>query len=232
MKTLASIPVLLATLSAICSTNAPAADKLGLEFFEQKIRPVLVEHCYSCHSVEARDSKKLQGDLLLDSATAVAFGESDAVLLKGKSTESLLLKKPLEVRKHRNATRWKVTRRYHRKLFQVDRYGVPDPRTGEAASAPKREISIDAGKNWWAFQPLRNPNLMQNPVDGFIRRAQQAQGLKANPATNKEKLLRRAYYDLVGLPPTPEQITAFLTDDAPQAYEKVIDALLASTAYG
>ena len=112
--------------------------------------------------------------------------------------------------------------------------GAPDPRTGEAASAPKREISIDAGKNWWAFQPLREIPILdaQNPVDGFIRRAQQAQGLKANPATNKEKLLRRAYYDLVGLPPTPEQITAFLTDDAPQAYEKVIDALLASTAYG
>src|SRR6188472_1445664 len=90
MKTFLPISVLLAQV--ILSTSL-AADEEGVQFFEQKIRPVLAEHCYSCHSEAARDAKKLQGGLFLDSAAGVAAGgESGTLLVPGKSAESLLLK--------------------------------------------------------------------------------------------------------------------------------------------
>ena len=224
--------LLVTTFSAFAF--AFAADDEERQFFEQKIRPVLVEHCYSCHSNQAVDAKKLKGELLLDSAAGLAAGgESGAVLVKGKSAESLLLKAlmydgiemppsgKLSAETVADFAKW------------IDK-GAVDPRAGETPIKPKREISIDEGKKWWSFQPLSDVVLpdSKHPIDGLIRNAQQAQGLKQNLATTKEKLIRRAYLDLIGLPPTPDQIDAFANDMSPQAYEKVIDALLASDAYG
>ncbi len=129
-------------LAKISPAIAFAADSSEFDFFEQKIRPVLVEHCYSCHSVGARDSKKLQGALLLDSAHAISIGgESGAVLVKGKSAESLLIKAmmydgiemppagklPDDV--IANFTKW-------------IEMGAPDPRVGDSNLAPKRQINI------------------------------------------------------------------------------------------
>lgn len=211
-----------------------AADSSEFEFFEQKIRPVLVEHCYSCHSVGARDSKKLQGALLLDSANAIsAGGESGAVLVKGKSAESLLIK-ALKYDGIEMPPAGKLPDDVIANFATWVEMGAPDPRVGDANLVPKRQINIEEGKNWWAFQPLRDvasPNA-EKPIDGFLWQAQHAHGLKTNHATSKEKLIRRAYFDLIGLPPTPEQVAAFVGDASPQAYEKVIDTLLASSAYG
>ncbi len=211
-----------------------AADSSEFEFFEQKIRPVLVEHCYSCHSVGARDSKKLQGALLLDSANAIASGgESGAVLVKGKSADSLLMK-ALKYDGIEMPPAGKLPDDVIANFATWIEMGAPDPRLGDANLAQKRQINIEEGKKWWAFQPLQavaSPNA-EKPIDGFIWQAQHAHGLKTNHATSKEKLIRRAYFDLIGLPPTPEQVAAFVGDASPQAYEKVIDTLLASSAYG
>lgn len=233
---------LLATLAALVGVvpafaQAPAIDEGQLKFFEQKIRPVLVEHCYSCHSVRAQQAKKLQGQLFLDSAEGIAAGgESGAVLVKGKSAESLLIK----ALKHDGIEMppsGKLSAEVVADFAKWIDMGAPDPRKGETPSKPKREINVEEGKQWWAFKPLSSAAGSSNVgasamIDEHIVKAQQANGLKANKPTTKEKLIRRAYFDLIGLPPTADQVAAFVKDTSPNAYEKVLDELLASPRYG
>lgn len=211
-----------------------AADDKGIQFFEQKIRPVLVQHCESCHSVAAQKTKKLKGDLFLDSAAGIAKGgESGPLLLKGKPAESLLIK----ALKHDGLEMPPSGKLPDTIIADFTRWidlGAPDPRSNETVVQPKRTINLDQGKLWWAFQPLRSPTLPDatRPIDGFILQAQRAHGLAPNKPASREKLIRRAYFDLIGLPPTPEQVAAFLSDQSPQAFEKVVDSLLANPGYG
>lgn len=218
----------------LAATGVRAADDEGLRLFEQKIRPALVKNCLSCHSVQARDAKKLKGGLYLDSAAGIASGgESGPVLVKGRSKDSLLVKS-LRHEGLEMPPSGKLPDDLIADFAKWIDLGAPDPRTGDPSGKPKGSISIAEGREWWAFRPLRavataGPG---NPVDAFIRSAQQAKGIKANPPAQKERLIRRAYLDLVGLPPSPEQVSAFLADSSPGAFEKVIDHLLASPAYG
>lgn len=230
MKSPTGLALVLATLFAA----AAQADEEGIQFFEQKIRPVLAQHCYSCHSVQARDAKKLQAMLYLDSAAGIAAGsENGAVLVKGKSAESLLLK-ALKYDGTEMPPNGKLPEEIVADFAKWIDMGAPDPRAGEAPVEPKRVIDLEEGKKWWAFQPLRDVPLpdAQQPIDGFLRQAREAQGLKPSAPASKEKLIRRAYFDLIGLPPTPEQVTAFVNDTSPEAFAKVVDELLASPAYG
>ncbi len=219
---------------AILPSTLPAADDKGTAFFEQKIRPVLVQHCESCHSVSAQKAKKIQGALFLDSAAGIAKGgESGPLLVKGKPAESLLMK----ALKHDGLEMPPSGKLPDSVIADFAKWidlGAPDPRGGEAVAQAKRSINLSEGKLWWAFQPLRSPPLpdIQKPIDGFIRQAQQTHSLKPNRQATREKLIRRAYFDLLGLPPTPEQVAAFLADTSPNAFEKVVDALLANPAYG
>lgn len=225
---------LIATISLSLTTLAQAADEEAVQFFEQKIRPVLVQHCYSCHSVEAQAAKKLQGGLYLDSAAgATTGGDTGPALVPGKSGESLLLK-ALKYDGVEMPPAGKLPDEVIADFAKWIDLGAPDPRTGTAPAKPKREIHIDEGKQWWSFLPLHEVALpdAQRPIDGFIRQAQLANGLKPNPPAGREKLIRRVYFDLIGLPPSPEQVAAFVADTSPQAFETVVDQLLASTAYG
>ena len=169
-----------------------------------------------------------------DSAAGVAAGgESGPVIVKGKSRESLLLKSL----KHDGLKMPPTGKLPDEVIADFARWidmGAPDPRGGETAVKSKREISIEEGRKWWAFRPLQavTPPDARQPIDGFIRQAQQAKGLKPNHPASREKLIRRAYFDLIGLPPTEEQIDAFVKDPSPEAYEKLVDELLASPAYG
>ena len=221
-------------LLGILPSTRLAADDKGIAFFEQKIRPVLVQHCESCHSVSAQKAKKIQGALFLDSAAGIAKGgESGPLLVKGKPAESLLMK----ALKHDGLEMPPSGKLPDSVIADFAKWidlGAPDPRIGEVAVQPKRTINLGEGKLWWAFQPLRSPSLpdAKKPIDGFIRQAQQAHGLKPNRQASREKLIRRAYFDLIGLPPTPDQVSAFLADKAPNAFEKVVDTLLANPAYG
>ena len=221
-------------LLGILPSTRLAADDKGIAFFEQKIRPVLVQHCESCHSVSAQKAKKIQGALFLDSAAGIAKGgESGPLLVIGKPAESLLMK----ALKHDGLEMPPSGKLPDSVIADFAKWidlGAPDPRSGEVAVQPKRTINLGEGKLWWAFQPLRSPSLpdAKKPIDGFIRQAQQAHGLKPNRQASREKLIRRAYFDLIGLPPTPDQVAAFLADKAPNAFEKVVDTLLANPAYG
>ncbi len=230
MKTL----TLIAAALSFSLTNLVAAEDDGVQFFEQKIRPVLVEHCYGCHSAAAHESKKLQGGLYLDSAARVlAGGETGPALIKGNSAKSLLLK-ALRYDGMEMPPTGKLPDEVIADFAKWIDMGAPDPREGDSLAKPKREINLEEGKQWWSFQPLPAVTLPdpQKPIDGFIRLAQSANGLKPNPPASREKLIRRAYFDLIGLPPTPEQVVAFVANASPQAYEKVVDELLASPAYG
>ncbi len=221
-------------LSLLLAPIGRGADDEGNRFFESRIRPVLVEHCYGCHSVKARDAKKLKGQLYLDSAAGIAAGgESGPVVVKGKSKDSPLWK-ALKFDGLEMPPSGKLSAEVAADFAKWIDMGAPDPRTGEDVAKPKREINLDEGKKWWAFQPLRAvvPPDPKKPIDGFVRQAQQAKGITPNKPASKEKLIRRAYFDLIGLPPSEDQVAAYVADGSPKAFETVVDGLLASPGYG
>src|SRR5690606_14696400 len=117
------------------------------------------------------------------------------------------------------------------------RQGAPDPRIADSATA---EPDGSAARSFWSFQPVKDPPLPKvkdttwalGPVDRFILAQLEQKGLKPSPEAEKRTLLRRVTYDLTGLPPTPAELDAFLADDSPDAWAKVVDRLLASEAYG
>ena len=219
---------------------APVAPE-GVAFFEQKIRPVLVSACYECHSAEAKAKGKLKGGLFLDTRAALLTGGDEGpALVAGKPDDSLLIK----------ALRWsredlhmppkkKLAPEVIADFEKWVTMGAPDPRTGEVAKA-RREISIPQGRDWWAFRPLKpvtvptvkNAAWAQTPVDRFILAKQEAAKVTASKPVAREQLLRRATFDLTGLPPTPEEIAAFAADSSPNALASVVNKLLAKSAYG
>ena len=210
------------------SARAAEPDPKAIEFFESKIRPVLVKHCYSCHSADAQDKKKLKAGLRLDSRDGVLKGgESGPALVPGDPKKSLLIKalkgdgleqmppeKPLSAGVVADFEKWV-------------KEGAADPRT--AAQTPSAD-SV-AAKNHWAFQPVRVAAKSES-IDHFIRAKLSDKGLSLAPPADKRTILRRVTFDLTGLPPTPEEADAFLKDTSPEAYAKLIDRLLASPHHG
>src|ERR1700676_982000 len=137
------------TLSTTFPAVARAADDDGVRFFEQKISPVVVQHCYACHSTQARDAKKLKGQLLLDSAAGIAAGgESGPVIVKGKSAKSVLLK-ALKFDGLEMPPDGKLPADVVADFAKWIDMGAPDPRIGEQTVKLKREISVEEGKKWW-----------------------------------------------------------------------------------
>ncbi|MCI0461933.1 MAG: DUF1553 domain-containing protein [Gemmataceae bacterium] len=215
-----------------------AADDPGIEFFEKKIRPVLVEHCQECHS-PAR--KKQRGGLYLDTRDALRKGgDSGPVLVPGKPEDSLLIK---AIRYHdpdlRMPPKGKLPPAVVSDFEKWVAMGAPDPRTGNAKVAWK-ELDLEAGRKFWAFQPprasplpaVKNPSWARSPIDRFILARLESQNLQPAPDADRATLIRRAYFTLIGLPPTPEEIDAFVKDRSSDAFVKVVDRLLASPHFG
>lgn len=210
------------------------------EFFEQKIRPVLVEHCYSCHSAAAEQNKKLKGGLYLDFAAGLLTGgDTGPALVKGKPAESLLIK-ALKYDDLQMPPNGKLPEAVVADFVKWIELGANDPRVEQPMVKPVRVIDLDEGKKFWSFQPLKvavppevkNSAWTKTALDRFVVAKHEELGLTPNGPVAKDKLIRRAYFDLIGLPPTPEQVQAFLSDDSPQAFEKVIEGLLQSERYG
>lgn len=242
-----SLPLVLAM---VCVSGANAADtaaKLApaaiapadAAFFENQVRPILVAKCYECHS---QDSKILQGGLLLDSKPGwLKGGDTGQVIVPGKPDESLLVRAVRYVKDEhvQMPPKGKMTDAEIEVLVQWVRRGAPDPRT-TAAVAAKRVIDVEAGKKHWAFAPLANPQppepanykWVRNSVDNFILRELDRAKIKPNDAADRRALIRRAYFDLLGLPPKPEEVDAFVADPSPYAYVQLIDRLLKSPHYG
>jgi hypothetical protein len=212
----------------------PAPDAKKVEFFETKIRPVLVEQCYKCHSEEAAKEKKLKGGLKLDTrAGLLKGGDTGTAMVPGKADASLLLKTLKYDGDVQMPPKGKLPDAVIRDFEQWIADGAADPRTGDIAKAST--IDIEKGKRFWSFQAPKEPPVpagAKNPIDGFIAAKWLEKGLKPAAKADKRTLIRRAYFDLTGLPPSPEAVEAFLKDDSPDAFARVIDTLLASPQYG
>jgi hypothetical protein len=216
--------------------ESPKYEQADLDFFEAKIRPVLIEHCYSCH---AADAKIIRGGLLLDSRDGLLEGgDSGPALVQGEAEKSLLLSalkhEALEMPPDR-----KLPDAVIADFEQWISRGAVDPRDRGNAEAP-RGVDFEAAKSHWAFQRIlpgeppavSNESWVRSPIDRFVLARLEAAGMKPRPKADKETLIRRASFDLTGLPPTVAEIDAFLADETPEAFEKVVDSLLQSPHYG
>ena len=240
----AEIVCLVLALTLCAAAEAPAAgeqsaDPQGIEFFERNVRPLLVERCYKCHSAK---SQPLRGGLLLDSRAAwQRGGDSGRAIVPGDPEASLLVK---AVRYKSDELQMppegKLTDREIASLIEWVKLGAPDPREGDAVPVARKSISLEEGRTRWAFQPLaiKQPPAVANeawprtPLDRFILARLEAAGIAPSATADRRRLIRRAYFDLIGLPPTPEEIEAFVNDPSADAFEKVVDHLLDSPHYG
>ncbi len=209
-----------------------------IEFFEKHVRPLLTEHCYECHA-----GKESNGGLRLDSRESTRRG--------GDSGPSLVLHNPGKSRLI------EAVRYTDRDLQmppagplgadQVDvlvrwvAMGAPDPRVAASgATDSPTGMSIEEGRRFWSMKPIgesiipsvRHQDWVRTPVDAFVLEQLEARGLTPAPVADKRTLIRRATLDLLGLPPTLEEIDAFEADDDPQAFSKLVDRLLESPQYG
>jgi hypothetical protein len=204
------------------------------DFFENRIRPIFVNDCYKCHSQQA---PKLKGGLSLESRDGwLKGGDNGPVIVPGDPDKSALIK----------AVRYtdedlqmppKGQKLSDAKIADLEAWvkmGAPDPRVGVVLATNK------SPRDHWAFKPIQNPpvpevketNWVQTPIDNFILAKLEANDLKPNAIADKRTLIRRATFDLIGLPPTTQEVNDFLADDSPDAFAKVVDRLLASPHYG
>ena len=235
-----ALPVAAVLTSAVWAM-APAGvlAESDLDFFENRIRPILIDRCDACHS----DAKgKTSGGLALDTRDGwQKGGDNGAVIVPGKPDESLLIQ---AIRYAEDGPQMpppdkggKLTDVEIAALTEWVRRGAPDPRT-----ATKRlgGMSLTDAKNWWAFQPLKpiTPPTVKDAawprtdLDRFILSSHEQHGVTHVGDADKRTLIRRATFDLTGLPPTPEDIQHFLQDESSDAFAKVVDRLLASPDYG
>jgi mono/diheme cytochrome c family protein len=204
------------------------------EFFEQKVRPVLVEKCFSCHG-----PKKQQGGLRLDSRPAFqSGGDNGPVVIAGKPDQSVLVKAVRREGELKMPPKEKLAADQVEVLTEWVRMGAPwsDDTSGKVATATVAEMR----QRHWAFRPVnkpdvpavRQPDLVKTPVDAFVLSKLEEKHLSPSAPTGRRTLIRRVTFDLTGLPPTPQEVEAFVNDSAPDAYARVVDRLLASPSYG
>ena len=215
----------------------PSVERQRLDFFETKIRPVLVEHCYECH---AADSKKLSGGLLVDSRQGLLEGgESGPAVVPGDLEESLLIS-ALKHDDFEMPPQGKLSSEVVADFEKWIQDGAIDPRLATNLVARPQAIDIESGREHWAYHPLKAPTIPtikntswpSNDIDRFILARLEAAKLQPDPDAKKIVLVRRLYFDLIGLPPAPEQIVQFVNDKSPGAYENLVDRLMESPRFG
>ena len=230
------ISILSLSIALTIASSLRAADP-GMEFFEKKVRPVLVEHCYRCHST----AKKQRGGLVLDSRDGIRKGgDNGPAVVPGKPKDSLLLQAVRYDDELRMPPKGKLPDAVIADLKKWIAMGAPDPRTATIAAATTKPLDVHEARKFWAFQPPRRHAVPKvhdaswpcGDIDSFLLARLEAKGL--HPAADAERavLLRRAYFDLIGLPPSLEQIDAFVGDRSPDAFARVVDGLLASPHFG
>ncbi len=232
--------ILLLTAALPAMLRAEDASAEVQEFFEKRIRPILAEHCFECHSAK----NPLKGGLRLDSEGGLlAGGDSGAAVVPSEPDKSrLVLAVGYESEELQMPPAGKLAAEKVADLREWVRRGAFFPKSDGVAVA-KRVINLEEGRKHWAFQPVqvqplpdvtetRNLNWPRQRIDRFILAAQSQQGLQPSPTASKAVLLRRLKFDLLGLPPTPEETRDFTADTSPDAYERLADRYLASPRYG
>ena len=235
-RTLGATGFFLVTLGLL---EAKASEDPGIELFEKQIRPLLIKHCYECHS-----TREPNGGLILDTREGLSKGgDSGPTLVAGDPDKSRLI----EAVRYQNRDlqmppKNKLSQSEIDSLVKWVKLGAPDPRkpvSPGAAPAPLG-MSIKDGKNFWSFKPLmnapvpkpKNSQWIKNPIDAFVLEKLDSKGLQPAQPADKRTLIRRMTYDLTGLPPKPEEIEAYLSDKSPDATNQLIERLLKSPSYG
>jgi hypothetical protein len=237
-------PALILVTAFISISSGPAISSANtkpeaLDFFEKKIRPLLVERCYECHSAQA---KKLKGNLRLDFRDGwLKGGASGPAIIPGSPEKSLLIKaigyldEELQM-----PPKHKLSADQIETLEQWVRMGAPAPTDSTNNLSAQYGVDIEQGRKFWSFQPIARPTPPEvadsrwprTDIDRFVlARVERHQSAPA-PDASRRVLIRRATFDLIGLPPTPQEIDAFLADKSPNAFAKVVERLLASPHYG
>ncbi|MDA0590871.1 MAG: PSD1 and planctomycete cytochrome C domain-containing protein [Planctomycetota bacterium] len=216
----------------------PAQSAEGVRYFETHIRPLLVKHCYECHG-----EKKQEASLRLDTwATLMKGGDTGTPIVEGKPEQSLLLtavkyQDPnLQMPPEKRLSKQDVAKFEH-----WIKIGAPHPDAGDTPIvARKNRISIEEGREFWSFrQPVKPPlpevkdgKWATSEIDRFILKKLEEHGLQPAPPADRRTLIRCTTQTMIGLPPTAEEVEAFLNDESADAFEKVVDRLLASPHYG
>ena len=231
-------------LSGLIPTAMRAASAISIEdeFFEKEVRPILVEKCWQCHG----DGKAVKGGLRLTSRSSLLKGgdSGPAVVVSDPMTSPLI-----EAIRYEHETRMPPKGKLkEREIDVLSRWvakGIPWPpvkaeqSTANSANAVGK-IKDDEGRGFWSFQAIKAVPLpdaretawLRSPIDRFVLTRLEEKGLRHAAPADRRTLLRRATFDLIGLPPTPDEIAAFLIDDSPLAFARVVDRLLASPRYG
>jgi hypothetical protein len=235
---------LAAKLGETAAANADVketADPAGVEFFEKKVRPVLAQYCYSCHSASA---KRSLGNFTLDTKQGMMHGgQGGSALMPGDPDHSRFIEAIRYAQPElQMPPKGKMSEAVIADLTAWVKMGAPWPKERVVAIAPSPAnlLAEKRKKAHWAWQPVRSvappavkrATWARNPIDRFILAGLEARNLKPNTYADRRTLIRRASFDLIGLPPTPEEVAAFLADKSPNAWEKVVDRLLASPHYG
>jgi len=227
----------LAMVAVQAPTVHAADDPKGIDFFEKNIRPVLVANCYQCHSAS---SKELKGELRLDTKEGVRKGgESGLAVVPGNPEESLLIKALRHEDGLEMPPKDKLPDSVIANFVKWIAMGAPDPRKANVTTVGGK-INLAEAKKFWSFQPpkivpppvVKNTSWTKSDIDRYLLAAMEAKGLAPVADADRPTLIRRAYFDLTGLPPTPEETEAFVNDADPKAFEKVIDRLLAMPQFG
>lgn len=233
------IAFVLGLVVSVCSVRG--ADKLAssvdIEHFERKIRPLLVKHCFECHSSE---SEPVHGGLKLDSDTAlINGGDSGSAIDRSNPNTSLILEVVRYDHDIQMPPKGKLSEREIAELTKWVVDGAPMP---AANDAPTQNDGIDfvAAREFWSFRPVRKHQLPvasddswpRSKLDQFVLAAMRREGLMPSPQADRRTLVRRLHFDLTGLPPSPKEVESFVNDDSPLAFEMLVNRLLESPHYG
>ncbi len=230
-------------LASVSSAETPAAnpmDAAKIEFFEKQVRPILVDHCYHCHSADTKPAGGLRVD---DRNGLLLGGNTGPAVVPGSPEKSLLLKRSTQ-----KEAKWRMP--LEGKHLDEEQIAILTKWIKDGAAWPTLRVPASLGKvkpeyeklkkEHWAWQPLTEPKVppvkdaawSKDDIDRFLLAKLDEKGLKPVGDADKITLIRRVTFDLTGLPPTPAEIDAFVRDTSPKAFEKVVDRLLASTAFG
>src|SRR3984957_214691 len=232
------IVFVLASVSALAQTPAQAVPAAALppDFFENKVRPVLAENCYDCHTSAE------MGGLRVDSRERLLQGgKSGPAVMPGDPDKSLLIQGVRQSGDLKMPKGGKLKPAEIQALTDWVKSGAawPETKTAAVSTSPVKVITAEQ-RAFWSFQPLKDPTVpavkekswAKTNIDHFVLAKLEAKGMKPVAPADKRALIRRVTLDLTGLPPTPEEVEAFVNDKSASAYEKVVDRLLASPRYG
>jgi hypothetical protein len=232
--------ILLGQVVLVASARgADPTEQEGARFFREKVEPVLEAECYRCHSTKAA---KVRGGLLLDSRAAVlSGGDTGPAVVPGNSGESLLI----QAIRHEGGVAMppkkpKLPEQTIADFVKWVDMGAPDPRESKVSLVPGSSPRSEEALRHWSFQPVAevapprvgNAAWLRTPIDAFILAKLEEHQWQPAPPASRVEWIRRLSFDLIGLPPTPEDIEAFVDDGSPAAYERVVDRLLDSPHYG